>query len=299
MLTQKDIRCWYELSWRAREKAIILGIHKDVLNHIQAIPKNGPIVQALMEEFQFADFSGELKVGADFGFDRVFKAQKSRGDFLEFRIKLPRIKKQTDQPCSQCNGTGKDELDPLEKCLGCGGAGYEKEYDWKKAYAISASFTVLLIILNVMTLQFPEKETSCPQPQLMTIQTSTQPGQHGGSLHGEYGVSLCGWLSSLGRNTIVLEMVEAMKIAYGRMLDWDGFYTDSFRARVDYENGWLNVSCPGDACGLHPSHGSVTKDQGYEFSCHNVDSPTQQLTLLAGLAALHDKARKEMQRGWE
>lgn len=30
----------------------------------------------------------------------------------------------------------------------------------------------------------------------------------------------------------------------------------------------------------------------YEFSCNNIDTFAQQLTLLAGLAALHDKIRK-------
>jgi hypothetical protein len=31
---------------------------------------------------------------------------------------------------------------------------------------------------------------------------------------------------------------------------------------------------------------------GFEFSCHNTDTPMQQLTILASLAALHDLVRK-------
>ena len=48
------------------------------------------------------------------------------------------------------------------------------------------------------------------------------------------------------------------------------------------------------ACGLNPSHDHMDIGQGYEFSCHNTDTPAQQLTLLAGLAALHDLVRKDM-----
>ena len=89
-------------------------------------------------------------------------------------------------------------------------------------------------------------------------------------------------------------MVQAMKTAHGYMLG----RTESsprFRASVDSSNGWLRVDCPGDACQIYPSHGDDIKEgRGYEFACHNVDTPAQQLTLLAGLAALHDRVRKEL-----
>ena len=53
--------------------------------------------------------------------------------------------------------------------------------------------------------------------------------------------------------------------------------------------------CPGNACGIHPTEVDLRYDLGgYEFSCHNVDSPAQQMALIVGLAALHDMARKEM-----
>lgn len=90
-------------------------------------------------------------------------------------------------------------------------------------------------------------------------------------------------------------MIQAMKTAYKRMFGPDHIDEYSFHAYVAYKGGWLNVGCPGNACGLNPTSQGVTeKGKGYEFACHNVDTPAQQITLLAGLAALHDKARKEM-----
>ena len=61
------------------------------------------------------------------------------------------------------------------------------------------------------------------------------------------------------------------------------------------DNGWLSIGCSGDRTGLHPSSfGSIGIGRGYQFSCHNVDTSMQQLTLLVGLATLCDKVRKEM-----
>lgn len=78
-----------------------------------------------------------------------------------------------------------------------------------------------------------------------------------------------------------------MKIAYKqlfRSIDGSGYYD----ARLT-ERGRFSVSCPGDACGLYSDeYSSHDGRMGHRFTCHNVDNPGQQLTLLAGLAALSD-----------
>jgi hypothetical protein len=90
-------------------------------------------------------------------------------------------------------------------------------------------------------------------------------------------------------------MVQTMRTVDERMegevKSFDEYY---FQAYTQGNEGWLNVSCPGDACGLHPSNGYIDGERGYEFSCHNVDQPIQQFMLLAALAALHDLARAAM-----
>ena len=171
----------------------------------------------------------------------------------------------------------------------CNGDGEEHDYRWHEVYAISASLTILFSII-----EYPEIETACQLPQLLVVQTKFGKGSHGGELGGGYGIELCDWLSIFQPNTEIPEMSDAMKLAYGRMLGREYFNKRSFKATVAYENGWLNVSCPGDACGLHPSDGFIRAGDGYRFSSHNVDRPAQQLTLLSGLAALHDRERKEM-----
>ena len=57
------------------------------------------------------------------------------------------------------------------------------------------------------------------------------------------------------------------------------------------DNHWVNLTVPGDRCGLDPS-GYYKSDQGYTIYPHNVDSVAQQLTLLMGIAAVHQEARE-------
>lgn len=61
-------------------------------------------------------------------------------------------------------------------------------------------------------------------------------------------------------------------------------------------NGRFSLHCFGNACDLsiYPDHvyDDLSKLPRVEFSCHNVDSPQQQLTLLAGFARMCELVRK-------
>jgi hypothetical protein len=56
------------------------------------------------------------------------------------------------------------------------------------------------------------------------------------------------------------------------------------------------MDCPGETCGICSESCSHHKDEGYVFVSHTVNGPLPQLTFLAGLAALCDKYRKEMEK---
>jgi len=292
MITRENIPCWYELSWRQKKPAIILKIHKDFIASIKPVSEYAPIVKSLKEEFKFKRFIGNFE--ENFGFDNAFILVGEKENFVEFVVKIPRVKKWTNKNCSYCNGSGKDIfVDSRRDCYHCEGTGKERIFDWQPTYKISASFTVFTTLAR-----FPKVETSAPFLQLITVNTITGMDLHGGSLSGEYSVPFVKWLSSLFGNSIP-EMVQAMKIAYNRMLGLRKFHQFRFRASVDYKDGWLNVDCPGNACGLNPVYNAgydMERGLGYEFNCHNVDTSVQQITLLAGLASLNDRARKELSK---
>ncbi len=281
-----DEPCWYELGWEKQGPALILRVHNDFIRHVRSVPASAPIVTHFKEKFKFGSFSDDFS--GDFGFEGAFIRRGEENGFTVFAIPMPKVKVITDEPCRSCKGSGESEFGD-GVCLLCSGTKKRDKYVWHEAYAISATYT---FFSNIAL--FPEQQTICQAPQLMTLQTMTEYDMHGGSLGGTYGKHVTAFLSTHGPHTALPYMIDAMKAAYDAMIGLREFDKHSFLADVAYENGWLNVSCPGDACGLHPSHYGTEKGRGYEFSCHNVDNPAQQITLLAGLGALHDVVRDSM-----
>lgn len=290
LITYENIPCWYELSFRENYPAIVLRLHRDLVKQMPIVKNDVPFIASFIQEFKFNSFNGDLT--GDFGFNGSFVRGQSKDDeFIELIVKIPTIKKPAGK-CTFCNGSGRDKYLRTE-CISCDGSGKGYDFDWQTAYAISASFTTFFHLISC-----PEQETSSSLMQLLVVQTITVRDMHGGSLGGKYGVSLVKWLGSLwaSGNSEMHEMTNAMKVVYKKLFKKvDVFDCHQTWAKVEDQRGWLNVSCPGDACGLQPSFDySLREGRGYEFDCHNVDNPMQQITLLAGLAALHDKARKEM-----
>jgi hypothetical protein len=287
-ILEQVIPCWYELSWHENDSSILFRIHSDFIKNLgKPLNKDAPIIQHLRKDFGFGEF------GCDFnksiGFNGSFRRVGEREGFIEYSVKLPRIKKENGK-CESCKGKGEDEL-VESKCFSCNGSGKKYKYEWKLAYQISASFTVFFHLLS-----YSEKDTSSSFPQLMTIQTVTQKeSHHGGSLGGEISISLRNWLKGFGQNDHqqMPEMVKAMRIAYDAMIPLEEYNLHDFNAYIR-KGGFFIADCPGEACGLNPSTWHDMKDMGNQFSCHNTDTPVQQITLLAGLAVMHDKARKEM-----
>lgn len=290
IIIYENVPRWYALLWNQKDPSITVAVHRDLAGTIEPVPNTAPIVEVMSKSFEFDRFEGSLE--KNFGFDDAL-SRSEESELVNFTAKLPVVFKYLEEPCRECKGTGGDKYREDRECSLCWGTGKEHDYQWHEAYAISASFNLLLGLAS-----YADIETSSKLPQLLTVRLVTEHGQHGGSLDGDYSIPLVQWLSKRVGQTIP-EMVEAMKEAYQRMLPTTLSMSGRFRASVDYEGGWLNVDCPGEACGLNPAHGSLSLPEdgkrGYEFYCHNVDSPAQQLTLLAGLAALHEAVDRDLQ----
>jgi len=295
-IQRENMPCLYEIGWRKRSPALILKMHKSIIETCPNLHESF-WVQHFIKEFGFSIFDQFRKnIFGDlyFGFNQCCRKIGEKNDFWIFEIPIPKIKKQTNEACQYCNGTGKSEYFSNRKCLACAGSGVEIAMDWKKIEAISAS---LVVFFNLAMLRCEKgKETDCKFLQLLLINTMLQKDMHGGSLGGDYSVPLVNFLRSFAPDTEITEMKDAMISAHRKMFGKNDKYAIyEMGAKVAYENGWLNVSCPGSACGLHPADSWLKKGEGYKFSCHNVDTSAQQITLIVGLAALCDKYRKEVE----
>lgn len=243
------------------------------------------LVRLLSRELGLKNFSGDFQ--KDIGFEGILKNQGEKDGFSEFSIPIPKIKKESERKCTWCGGSGNDNYDDRE-CFMCSGSGKDFEMDWQEAFEVSASLTAFTRLLECC-----DEDTSASLPQLLTLETFTSKDMHGGSLGASISRPLRKWLSVYSGHNTIPEATKAMMTAHDKMFGLKRFDIHSFKIMV-WEDGGLLIDCPGDACGVHPNSHERRAGRGYELTCHNVDSPAQQLTLITGLAAIHDRARKEI-----
>lgn len=273
----------YHLLWNENQRAIIVQVHAECVQSGESLFVRSPLVRAFSEmhgaDGLFDSFRGDLK-GGDFGFNGSMRKIGENGDYVEFSVPIPQVKKETNIVCEECGGSGKrDRSDP---CFHCEGRGKKHLYDWRTAYLTASSLAVLFDGLELC------EETQSEDCQHVIIHMMAEYGQHGSSLGGCFGIDCCEFLrrGSTAKDITLGNVVEAMRTAYGQLMicrDYDRF-------RVNAERGYLTMDCPGDACGIHLSHHDRSVGYGCEFSCHNVDNPAQSLTLIAGIASLVGQA---------
>jgi hypothetical protein len=284
ILHLSNLPCWTKLSWDSLSATISLHVHQDVVQILDGIKADDPrVIHMGGNQGQFINQPDR------WGFEgKLSRTSKTVDGFHGFHSKLPRIKKYKTDPCHYCDGTGTDEgLD--QQCLFCNGEKRESYYDWKEMYALSTSLSLLTDLINHVP---PQNDTSSVEQQILSFSVYIQERFY--PLFGEYSPLLVDWFRRQGERSIdeaVDAMCAAWEVMEGPLHPMD---RHSFYANIAYSNGWLNIGCPGDACGLHPSHDSIRLIGGYEFSCHNMDNPMQQFVLLTGLAAIEMIARKTM-----
>lgn len=164
----------------------------------------------------------------------------------------------------------------------------------------------LTLSLSFLFLDLIQDETKGQQgsnrQQLMTFATRCEDLPQGwGHMIGGYAYpAMRVWLSRVAESGIddpLASVREAMRLTY---LSLDEEYgerlADMCNARL-HESGRFLLECPGNACdvAIYPDNDYGAGREGpTTISCHNLDWSRQQLTLLAGLAALHQLAEAEL-----
>ncbi len=294
LIRYEDLPCWYELNWDSAKTAFILNVHNDFIHAKGAISGSAPIVKLLKRGFQLKSFEGNFAADS-FGFEGALKRIGQNNGFASFIGVIPEGEIKTDVQCSHCHGSRKDAINEDMDCLSCRGTGYKLESRMEGAYALS------LTLETFFRFAFdPEQRTSAKIPQLMNVEMILSRRESGLAvgIGGEISRAFWTWMIAHGPDRQLKDVVSAMRAAWYKISPFYKLWhlDDDFSAEIR-EDGWMAMDCPGDRCGVFPSHIGLRPHQGYEFGCHNVDTVDQQLTLLAGLAALHTKARKDMQKG--
>lgn len=253
ILIQENIPCWYELSFSKEPKtSIILRIYQ---NYICGLKRLACKIDELP---LFKLFNTKEKFKHDFnnnfGFGGVFKLKRKTDLFSEFAVEIPKIAKNP-------------ELIHLA------------------VLTFSATFNLL---------NFQPESSNVKTMQLMEIDTFVESKIFNArAMSGSFSPIFVRWLEGFEIGHNFPKVIEAMISVYDLFYKTDKYERHEFKARIgELKKGYLILGCKGtNSCQINPC-GSWDEDEGYDFGYHNIDYSHQQLTLLAGLAALHDEARK-------
>lgn len=172
---------------------------------------------------------------------------------------------------------------------------------------LEATYSIHMIA-DVLMAPF-EKETESNRDQQVFLETRADMHRNEGWGHmlaGYLGSSFIRWLKHYGEThkdgledfwsaPLPEPVLNAMRTTWGAVtIGGRRNYVSDLRGRISHQGRFLMI-CFGNACdiAIYPDQ-RIDEDCEYvRFSCHNLDYPDQQLTLLAGLAKLCELARTE------
>ncbi len=248
-------------------KALLVGIHPVAYQHVLSILSKPeiPLVKSLQSIEGVNQFISPSEDRQDWGFGSVFH-QLTIG--------------QDSWSIWECDLPKAEFSQQYQKLLP----------NWPLAFSVSASLNALFTTLSIF-----DEEISSDCKQLVGVDLRTDKGMHGGSLSVALSGDFVKWIATKVDNYSDKQTEILMDQTYQLMTGRQNEDLTFRHCQVLFRQPqWVNLSCPGDACGLDPGDYHVKSHQeGYSLYPHNVDSPVQQLTLLMGIASLHDQVRQK------
>lgn len=283
LLPYETLPCWSKLTWTPSPPAISCFVHRDIISVLDSMTDSDPRIQHYSKYGTFVNEPTRWGINGT-----LARFPVSFSGFTEFQAKLPQVKRQSQKPCPECGGI-KSKEQSFERCFSCYGKGHTHSYDHSVSRAISASFTILTHFINWIP---KERDTKSKQIQLITANLAVMDGQY--PLSGECSKEFAQWLRSKKEYEEFPDATKATRVSWKRFFNQVDKLDRHRLLAIALSDGRFLISCPGDACEIASDSIYIRKDMGHEFNCHNMDSSMQQLTLLAGLAALEMQARKEL-----
>ncbi len=258
----EDIPAWYEIGIKDAS-TILIRIHKQAMGLLDLMKKDPPIKKYFQQNFpKFPEF--------------IAPSEKSPWGFGE--ILVPGISREADWFVYECT------LPILRRKNG-------ERLENRNDFAIRATLAMLFQVLWLF-----EGVTNSDRLQLIVVENIRVDAElYGAALSATLTPTSAKWLSKLGDKEVLLPDIEKVMFSadqYMWEMDRDlRFHRYDFRVRYA-PSKWIHLTVPGDACGLDPDFRSDDPNAGYLLGPHNTDSSIQQLTLIVGLAKLHELIRK-------
>lgn len=152
------------------------------------------------------------------------------------------------------------------------------------------SVNAYLLFLMLMMEDFDGETTD--RYQLLTIDGTSVSNRSCGVMV-TISPRLAQWVERQPQNQHLASVIDTMWQEYSWMLGREHSWRGDFYAQC-YDGQWLHLKVPGECACLGRDGQYADEKGGYEMYSHNVDTPLQQLTLLAGLAKLYDLASNDL-----
>lgn len=280
MLEYQNLPMWSRMEFVDSDPAIDFIVHPEAIG--------------CLSELKTTKLEGFVDDGGNWGFGGKLRHTVDADGCHRFRIPVLPFRKQTDRKCRDCHGSGKTQFD--NRCMHCNGAGFDEDICWDQVTEVSKSVS----LLSDRLLGFVTGDTKTTSKKLQVMAPFTGVTETYFPISGYFSPIFVKWLKSKrGYRSDPGDSVASAMISVWKVMEavkGDDLYPYDERQFwwETHESGWLNISCPGDACGIHPgtSYVDPKRDNGYDFSCHNMDNPMQQMVLMAALAQLEMNCRK-------
>jgi len=267
LYNSKPVPVRYDLIFRmdGKKPVFVLSAFTDL---IKSVPSEAPIIKSLQKRFggigEFVNSNDGLGFGGVFVPYLPFLPLKG---FSTWRALIP------------------------FKVIG------DKKSDWSSAYKLACSISVIAIAL-----EYAKCESNPRSLQQLATHLLVCNGGMGG-----FGIAAT--LSPVARNWIATHRPETEATArtatiavYEQM--WPDYFREDKEFRLHDFRVWDNgngtglvIDIPGQACGLYVDGMDLDKGPGWSLDTHNVDSPIQQLSLLAGLCSILALVRQDQLKG--
>lgn len=187
---------------------------------------------------------------------------------------------------------------------GCGymknDGGFELRFPLKRDTAAQVSMTLAAVLGYGSPLNDAGELATSNCPQLMAVEVFVRVGEwhYGHPAGGNIFPPMRKWLREMSTGAAAEKKISgAMRTVWKAVAEPELVeFANECRVRLD---GAFSLVCFGDACdvGIYPD---LDTDPDWpaptQFSCHNLDSPAQQITMLCGLAVLHELALEALDK---
>jgi hypothetical protein len=272
-IVEEDFPRMYSFSWRENgtDCSIVFQVSRDAVDIVtECLKEDSYMIDCEKQEFGFKKFGADINAKR-YGFEDCAIVNQLKDGSIELIFKLVTINN-----------------------------------DQSMQYIFSCAATIHVLLNSLMSI--PEKEIKDSLPQFMTISTAcckNKPHGHGGNIHGEFSRDVKRYLMNhYEKKGEILEEVFSALIRAAEKIGGKRSNRLSkllYWAKVREKNGFLSIECPGNSCGLNTDKPDdyyslcskrEERDFGMDLICHNVDTISQQIVLIAALAALSDEVKK-------